>query len=528
MKDNNMEKITKMVKAVIFPRVSSKEQEETGYSLDAQQELLKNYSDKHSFEVAKAFRVSESASGKKQRSTFNEMMAYMDKNKINILVCEKVDRLTRNFKDAIFIDEWLDKNENRQIHLVKDGIVLHKYSKSQEKLNWGIRILFAKNYTDNLSEEVKKGQKQKSKEGWLPTKPPLGYRTIGEKGHKVHVVDEKVAPYIKKMFDLYATGNYSTDSLGDKMYKLGLRSRGGFRVVKSKIHKLLSDPFYYGMFVWKGEVYQGKHEPLIDKDLFGQVREKMTRGSAPYHNKHFKELRGKIFCGNCGKTVTWEKQKGSWYGACKQCKAQLADKRQYIKQENVENYLLDLIIATAPKNERILAVLNKALKESHSEEIIYHETQVQSINNSLTRIQQRKKVLYDDRLDGRISPSEYDQKIEEFRQEETDLINSLSKLKSDNTEYYRVGIALHELALRAREIYLSKKATVEERRLLLSYSFSNVSVLRGDIRAEYTKAFQFLIDWMPKVNETLELTKDVENKQQKSTFVPSCPILLRG
>ena len=146
----------KITKAVVYARVSSKEQEETGYSLDAQEELLKTYAEKpqHQFDVVKKFRISESASGKTQRATFAEMIRYMDKNKVNVLICEKVDRLTRNFKDAIVIDEWLDKDEVRQVHLVKDALILHKNSKSQEKLNWGIRILFAKNYTDNLSEEV--------------------------------------------------------------------------------------------------------------------------------------------------------------------------------------------------------------------------------------------------------------------------------------------------------------------------------------------------------------------------------------
>src|SRR3989338_2182235 len=520
----------KITKAVVYARVSSKEQEETGYSLDAQEELLKTYAEKpqHQFDVVKKFRISESASGKTQRATFAEMIRYMDKNKVNVLICEKVDRLTRNFKDAIVIDEWLDKDEVRQVHLVKDALILHKNSKSQEKLNWGIRILFAKNYTDNLSEEVKKGQKQKTREGGLPTKPPLCFKTIGEKGHKIHVIDEEVAPYIKQMFTLYATGNYSTLSLCEKMYKLGFRSRAGGKVVKSKIHKLLSDPFYYGKFVWKGEIHQGKHEPIITKDLFEQVVAKLTRGCAPYFNKHDKELRGKIFCGNCKKTVTCERQKGQWYGACKQCKAQLAKDAQYIRQEHVEDILLARMSSIAPKNERVMTILNKALKESHAEESTYHDTQVQSINNKLERIQQRIKTMYDDRLDGRISVEGYDQKLTEFAQEKEGLIEALGKLNSDNTEYYKVGISVHELALHSCDIYLSHKATTEERRLLLAYAFSNISVLRGVVKPEYTKAFGFLAEWMPRVNETLELAKDGLNKEQDATFIASHPILLLG
>ena len=148
-------------KCVIFARVSSREQEETGYSLPAQEKLLKQYTERKGFKIDKIFSISESASGKRQREIFNEMLDYAKRNRLKIIVCEKVDRLTRNFKDAVMIDEWLEKDDERQVHLVKDTLVLHRNSRSQEKLNWGIRILFAKNYIDNLSEEVKKGQKEK-------------------------------------------------------------------------------------------------------------------------------------------------------------------------------------------------------------------------------------------------------------------------------------------------------------------------------------------------------------------------------
>ena len=520
-----MDRLNKKIKAVIYARVSSKEQEETGYSLDAQEELLKSYSEKpqYLFDVVKTFKISESASGKKLRATFSEMMKYMDKNKVSVLICEKVDRLTRNFKDALVIDEWLDKDENRQVHLVKDSLILHKHSKSQEKLNWGIRILFAKNFTDNLSEEVKKGQKQKTKDGWFATRPPLGFKTIGERGHKTHIIDEGVAPYIKEMFSLYATGNYSISSLVDKMYKSGFRSRAGGKVVKSKVHKLLSEPFYYGKLIWNGEMYQGKHEPLISKDLFEEVQQKLNGGHSPYQNKHFTELRGKIFCGSCKKTVTWERQKGVWYGACKQCKAQLATTKQYIRQEDLEDDLLGHIASIAPNNDRVLEILKKALKESHSEESAYHEARVQSINNSLERIQQRMKTMYDDKLDERITAEVYDQKLRVFEEEKESLIDSLGKLNSDNIEYYKAGFKVHELALRARNIYLSNKATTEERLLLLAYAFSNITVLQGKVTPEYTKAFGFLAKWMPRVNNILELEKNGLNKEQEATFVASYP-----
>ena len=89
------------MKAVIYTRVSSREQEETGYSLPAQEKLLRDYAQRNGFEIAKVFSISESASGKRQREIFNQMLSYVKRNAIKIILCEKVDRLTRNLKDAV-------------------------------------------------------------------------------------------------------------------------------------------------------------------------------------------------------------------------------------------------------------------------------------------------------------------------------------------------------------------------------------------------------------------------------------------
>jgi DNA invertase Pin-like site-specific DNA recombinase len=88
-------------KSVIFARVSTREQEETGYSLDAQIRLLEEYSQRKNIAVIKEFKVWETASLSSQRAKFKEMLAYMEKHDIQVLLCEKVDRLTRNLQDAV-------------------------------------------------------------------------------------------------------------------------------------------------------------------------------------------------------------------------------------------------------------------------------------------------------------------------------------------------------------------------------------------------------------------------------------------
>lgn len=518
---------TSNLKAVIYARVSSKEQEETGYSLEAQIKLLETYAELRGYKVVKIFRNSESASGKIIRKTFTEMLNFVNKNSINVLLCEKIDRLTRNPRDAGIMSDWIRESKEREVHFVKESFVVNNHTRAHENLVWDMKVAIAHFYINNLSEEVRKGQAEKIRQGWLPTKPPLGYKTIGDKGHKIHTVDTDVAPYIKELFALCATKNYSLKALEEKMYQMGLRSRSGGRVVKSRIHEMILDPMYYGSFRWKGQIYKGKHEPIINKDLYEQAVSAIRRDCSPYKTKIEAELRGKIFCDSCSKTITWERQKGHSYGGCKQCKAQIGKDSKYIRQDVLEDILLERMVAVAPKSDRVLEILERAMKESHSEEIELYEAQYKSISNQLDRIQQRMRVMYDDKLDGRITAEFYDDKLRQFTEEKEVLVASLGKLEQDNTNYYRVGMAIHELALLARKIYESNSASIEERRLLLSYAFSNIKVIRGKVKVEYTKAFNFLFEWMPKVNQVLEPEKTVDNKRQKTPFGAFHPILLR-
>lgn len=497
-------------KCVIYCRVSSREQEETGYSLSSQNKTLEEYSIKKEFGVAKTFSISESASGKKQRQIFDEMMSYVKKNNIKIIVCEKADRFTRNFKDAVALDEWLGEDEERQLHLVKNNLILHKNSRSQEKLTWGINVILAKNFIDNLSEEVKKGQKEKLAQGWLPYKSPLGYKTIGEEGHKTHIIDEAKAPLLKKAFELYSTGNYSGSKILEIITNDGLRNTRGNKISLSRLYVILGDPFYCGKIRWMDKIYEGRQEPLVSNEIFDEVQKKLKRGlSSPQYKKHFPIFKALIKCEGCGGTVTWETQKGHWYGHCNHYKS--CPEKKSIKQEAVEEALFPYFDKVVPKNQKVLEWLEKALKESHTEEINYTATKRDALNQAFDMAQKRLDAIYEDKIDGVISKDDYTQRFNKYTADKENILSELSKLNSDNTKYYEAGYAIHELANKAAQIYQSPKATVEDKRLLLSYIFSNCELEDGKIKANYTLAFEFLAHWVPKLNNTFEPIKITSN-----------------
>jgi DNA invertase Pin-like site-specific DNA recombinase len=211
--------------AVVYARVSSKEQEKEGFSIPAQLKLLRDYAAAKGLAIVREYVDVETAK-QTGRISFGEMIAHLRAHsKIRVLLSEKTDRLYRNLKDWVTVDE-LDV----EIHLVKEGAVLSRDSRSSEKFMHGIKVLMAKNYIDNLSEEARKGMQEKAEQGIWPTKTPLGYRNVaGPDGKKIIAADPEVARLITKLFEWYATG---TLSLKEATRKCGRRGWSTARAVR--------------------------------------------------------------------------------------------------------------------------------------------------------------------------------------------------------------------------------------------------------------------------------------------------------
>src|SRR6202045_4808741 len=192
-------------KAVVYARVSSKEQEKEGFSIPAQLKLLKEYAAANSLAVAQEYVDVETAK-QTGRAAFGEMVAYLKFHpSVRVMLVEKTDRLYRNLKDWVTVDEL-----EVEIHFPKEGVVLSRESRSSEKFMHGIKVLMAKNYIDNLSEEARKGMLEKARSGLYPSYAPVGYRNAdGPNGKRIIVPDEQSAPLISELCKRFATGKYS-------------------------------------------------------------------------------------------------------------------------------------------------------------------------------------------------------------------------------------------------------------------------------------------------------------------------------
>lgn len=167
--------------------------------------LLKDYAAAQGFAVAQEYVDVETAK-QTGRAAFGEMIAWLRAHPaVRVVLVEKTDQLYRNLKDWVTIDEL-----DAEIHFPKEGVVLSRELRSSEKFMHGIKVLMAKNYIDNLSEEARKGQQEKAEQGIWPTKTPLGYQNVvGADGRKVIAVDPEITPFIPRLFEGYATGQFA-------------------------------------------------------------------------------------------------------------------------------------------------------------------------------------------------------------------------------------------------------------------------------------------------------------------------------
>ncbi len=527
------------MKTVLFCRVSSREQQESGYSLEAQRKLLTAYAEKKGFIIAKVFYISESASGREQRKTFNEMLAFIKSKNIKVIICEKIDRLTRNKKSAVEIDDWITVDPERQVHFVKENFILTRESRSHDKFIWSIKVSVAQFYTDNLSEEVRKGQEEKIKQGWYPGQAKLGYKTIEKDGHRVPVPDETQSKYIKGALELFATGNYSVKKLADTMYEEGLRSKQGNKVVTSRIYDALTEPFYYGYFYWNGQLYKGHHEALISKEIYDKNQSLLKRKNAPKYTLHMHLFKGLTHCTECEGAITWERQKDKLYGYCNRFKP--CSQTKSIKEGVIEAQLVESLDKLRVINPRLRAWIRKAIKEGHRDEVEYHQAILDDLNQKLTKAQKRLDKLLDMKVDEEIDEATYKKKFKEYSDEKADTLEAIEKHSKMQVKSVQYSVSFYELSQRAKEIYLRKKELEDKRGLMhLMFSSLQIEASTGVLIPTYTKPFKILSELIDYTNsskvelsevqseEIFELDEKIDDTVQMEQFWYAHPEMRRG
>jgi len=257
------------MKAIILARVSTTEQED-GHSLDAQINRLKDYCQRKGLIIDKEFVIVESST-RGERPEFNKMITYIKSQKEKIaLVCDKVDRLQRSFKEVPILEE-LRRSGKLVLHFNVENQILDENASSSQIMAYQMFVMMAENYTNCISDNVRRSIEKKLNEGSICGKAPVGYiNTLDKNGNKTVIIDPMRGHIIKKLFEEYATGLVSYKELADMAFNWGLRGNTSKPkpLVKNQISSILQNPFYYGYMKVKDNLYAHIYEPLITRELF--------------------------------------------------------------------------------------------------------------------------------------------------------------------------------------------------------------------------------------------------------------------
>ena len=473
--------------AVVYVRVSSKEQEKEGFSIPAQLKLLREYALSNGIRVVEEYVDVETAK-QAGRSSFGEMVNYLHHHpEARIILVEKTDRLYRNLKDWVTLDEL-----DLEIHFVKEGVVLSADSRSSEKFMHGIKVLMAKNYIDNLSEETRKGMTEKAEQGIWPSYAPFGYcNVMGESGKKIIEPDPDLAPVVRQMFEWYATGRHSVREITRMARGEGLAFRKtGKPVPQSSVQKMFRNRTYMGEFVWDGRTYEGSHEPIVSRDLWKKVQDVLDGRRVNPNRKPKRDFAftGLFRCGHCGCSMVAEIKKGRYvYYHCSRAKGKCPE--PYTWEELLEERFAELLDRLRFDDE-VLAWVSQALRVSHGDEKQHHDDAIRRIQAECDRLQDRIDAMYVDKLDGRIDTDFFDRKATEWRDEQQNLLELIREHQDANQTYLDEGIQLLELAQMAGKLFRQQSST--EKRRLLNFVLSNSTWKDGRLTAEYRQPFDLL------------------------------------
>ena len=493
-----------MTTAVIIARVSTLRQEREGLSLqDIQLPEMRDYAKSKGITVEKEFVYSETAD-RKIRKKFDEMIEYVKQNQeIKAIIAYRVDRITRNFRDAVAMDD-LRMDFDKELHFVHDRLILTKKSVGRDITDWDIKVFMAKQTLNRLKEDAVISAQSKLRNFEWPSKAPFGYKnTTNEDKRKWIEIDEFGAKVVLKMYEWYSTASFSIRLIRNKLKEdFNLDFSNGF------VDKILNNPFYCGTMIHNEKEYPHKYDLVISRQLYDKVQEV----KAGYHKKHFKfaglpyHYRGLIRCADCGCMITPEKKKGKYvYYHCTQYNGKHATK--WLREEDLTKQFSDVFKGLQMPRE-VVEDITQSLREAHKDKSHFHRSILEGYQTEYQKYEERIEKMYEDKLDGRITDDYYDQKRQEYRAKQKELQDKMTKLHYADEEYYITADYLLQLASRAYELFESSE--VQEKRQLLKLTLQNLklegSLVRYDLLKPFDKIALFASrqQWLPREDSNLQ------------------------
>ena len=484
-----------MPQFVALARVSSREQEREGFSLDVQEAALRGYADRAGGEIVRFFRIAETASKTDERKTFRELIRYAKKHAgtLDGLLFYKVDRAARNLFDYVEL-ERLESDFNVPF------ISISQPTENTPAGRMMRRTLanMASFYTEQQSVDVREGIARRVAEGWFPTAAPYGYRNVRRDGRGVVEVDPEDGPKVSRVFRLFAYEGLTLDGLAERLAEDGIdHRRSSAKWPRSTLHTLLRNTAYLGEIPYKGESLPGRHEPLTDRETWDRVQTLL--GSKIYRSHELVYAGGLIACGHCGHAITGERVKKTLkagetfyvYYRCSRYRS-AGHPPVRLREADLDGQVLDLFGKIRIDDPAVRGWFAAVLRAQTADEQEESRKRRADLKRQLTALEGQQDRLLNLRLADEIDADAFAAKRRELRDREAALKLAVEVADRSHAETADLAARAFELSQALGEKWVT--ADHAEKRAILEILCLNLTLSDATLCYEMRKPFDVLVE----------------------------------
>ena len=480
---------------VIWTRVSSREQKE-GYSIDAQLRATRDKAREAGWEVVREFVVAESAKRGAERAVFKEMLKWVRANarrmRIHAILSHKLDRVCRNMRDAVRLQELEDECG------VRLCFVENQFGPGAAgALSFNVMAAVAQYYSDNLRTEVLKGMDEKVRQGWPTGLAPFGYVNVPDNREEPVQPDPEKSKTLIRIFELYATGNVTFKALANQLQAEGhtyCRSQPRFN--RTCLSYILKNCFYIGELRRNGQVFPGKYRLLIDRATFNACQE-VLRGRTRRTTTYNAPLAGGLFrCEFCGQSITGEKIRrrqsdGSirehMYYRCANNSPGPEHPRVRWREADLEAAILKDLSQLEMPSPEVGEWFLHAIQTAFSDVAVHQRRQSASLSKRQSEIKGMQERLLNAYLAGAIEQDAFRAKSDELKAETATVAEAITRVGAPNPTGVEGALAILEFSQNAPKLW--RGSNNARRREILDFVCLNRSL--GDVNLYSVKRKPF-------------------------------------
>lgn len=413
-----------------WARVSSREQEQEGFSLDVQENGFLDWGKRKNAIVHPIFKASETATKTEVRKKFKEMIRFAKKHahEYDGILFYKIDRAARNLKDFVELEELESRYDlpfiaiTQPVENTPTGRMLRRTLATMAAFQ-----------TEQQSLDVRDGIARRVAEGWFPSTPPFGYRNRRIDKRSYVETHPQNGNKVRRIFDLRANQNYTITEIVEKLFDDGLfYSESKPKFSESKIGSMLHDKSYLGYIFFRGAWYPGQHEPLVDQLTWDQVR--VSFNEQTYRSHELVYGSRLIRCGHCGHIVSGEEKfketkkglKPYIYYRCSRYRT-AGHPQVRLTERELDRQLQEMFDSVGDMSDQsrsLVQMVARSILETRFED---EKVQVSESKRLLSLLETQRQKLLSRNLSGSISDELFDQQQSEFDERERRLREQMAR-----------------------------------------------------------------------------------------------------